>query len=779
MIEMNGLLLACVLPFLGALLLPLISGPRTRTAGFVALGVVLASLASMAWAVPDFLDHPRVISIPWASSIGLSFRLYADGLAALFGLLITGVGAAIFAFAAFYLGPDENRRRFFIFLLAFMGAMLGVIFAGNLISLFVFWELTSVTSFLLIGFWHRREESRDGALKALIVTSSGGLAMLVGFILLGNIAGTFDIDVLLARRDLVGAHPLSGVAAMLIAAGAITKSAQLPFHLWLPSAMEAPTPVSAFLHAATMVKAGLYLVARLGPVLSVTPLWTPLLSWLGLLTMVWCSVLALRQRDLKGVLAFSTVSQLGLILSMLAVSQPQATAAGLFQLLNHGLFKGALFLVVGIIEHQAHTRDLMSLGPLRRQMPWSWAIIALCAMSMAGVPPLGGFISKEMFLTEALNRGPIFAAVALAGAVATAGYCFALAIGLARGRVAEKDSPHAHDPGRALLASPMLLAAGALALGIAPQFFAGDLIEAATRGATGDGHAHVHLALWHGFGAPLALSGVAITGGLGLAMLWWMRREPLPPVLWSDRVYQAFLTFLETRSRRLTDAYMSGLLWRYLSVIFGVAIAGVFSVFFALGIPSFNDWPSRSPKPFEMIVSLAALAAVAGTVFAPTRLAAIMALGASGYCLALLFELLAAPDLALTQIMVETISVALFLATFVFLPPFPAAADRRRFRPGHFCLALTVGIGVAGLMSLLRGHRVAPSISEYYLDNSALLAGGRNVVNVILVDFRGLDTMGEITVLGVTALAAYSLIKLRPERPSDEPATNDGTEATP
>lgn len=770
---MRGLLLlACVLPFLGALLLPCLLRPRARAAGWFAFATVLASFVAMATAVPSFLSHPVTIEVPWAPSLGLSFQLYADGLTALFGLLITGVGTAVFGFAASYMGPDENRRRFFVFLLSFMGAMLGVVFAGNLISLFVFWELTSVTSYLLIGFWHQRDASRDGALKALIITSSGGLAMLVGFILLGNIGGTFDISLLLSRRELIAENPLANWAALLIALGAITKSAQLPFHLWLPTAMEAPTPVSAFLHAATMVKAGLYLVARLGPILALTTFWAPMLSWLGLLTMCWCSVLALRQRDLKGLLAFSTVSQLGLILCMLAPSRPDATAAGLFQLLNHGLFKGALFLVVGIIEHEAHTRDLRKLGPLRQTMPWSWGVIAVCALSMAGIPPLGGFVSKEMFLAEVLDRGPLFASVAVLGAIATAGYCFSMIVGLARGRVASADAPQVHDPGWGLLASPVVLALGAVALGLAPQFLAGGLIEAATAGATGDGHFHSHLALWHGINAPLMASVVAALGGLAITYVWWLPREPQPPTLWPDLCYQGFLSGLEKRSRQLTDAYMSGLLWRYLSIVLGVAVFGVTAVALSSELPRLTLDSSRMPEVFEVLVCIATICAIVGTVVAPTRLAAIMTLGASGYSLALLFALLRAPDLALTQIMVETISVALFLSVFVYLPPFPAEEERRRLRSGHLVLAATIGVGITTLLALMRTHRVAPSIASYYLENSALLAGGKNVVNVILVDFRGLDTMGEITVLGVAALAGYSLMKLRPLRDPESGQTS-------
>lgn len=762
---MSAIVLACLLPFLTAAALPIVCAPRSKRAGRVALGAVLICLLSVLSVAPPALHHPLYLNLPWAPSLGLSFGLYADGLSILFGLVICGIGAVVFAFAGAYLGEEENRRRFFVYLLLFMGAMLGVVFSANLISLFVFWEMTSVSSYLLIGFWHPRDASRDGALKALVITSCGGLAMLVGFILLGQAAGgSYEIQDLIARRHSLAASPLATWAAVLVLLGAITKSAQLPFHLWLPSAMEAPTPVSAFLHAATMVKAGLYLVARLGPALALTAYWTPVLMWLGVLTMAWASLLALRQRDLKGLLAFSTVSQLGLIMTMLAPAQADASAAGLFHLLNHSLFKGSLFLLVGIIEHEAHTRDVTALGPLRQQMPRTWLVLLVSALAMAGVPPLGGFISKEMFLAQALERGQLFTAIAVAGAMLTAGYCFSLIIGLAKGRVAIEEAPKAHDPGLNLLAGPALLALGALALGLAPQTLAGPLVEAATSSATAIAHPHVHLALWHGVNAALLASLTAVLVGLGVSRLW-LAREPVPPVLLADRAYSAFLKGLEEGSRNLTNLYMSGLLWRYLVIIlgwnFGVAALVSSAQFTAPQLSGGSDVTA-----FSLLIAVIAITAAMATVRASTRLAAILALGATGYTLALIFALRGAPDLALTQIMVETISVALFLTVFVYLPPFGPPELVRKKRPGHAILAALIGFGSVAILAIARQNRSAESIADYYLANSVTKAGGHNVVNVILVDFRGLDTMGEISVLGIAALACFALIKLRPNRDS-------------
>lgn len=755
---MGGLLSAVLLPMAAAALLRFVVGPRSRAAGMLASCVTIACFILVGAATARYLDRPHTQVFAWIPQLGLNFSLMADGLSLLFALLITGIGTIVFTFATAYLGPNENRRRFFSYLLLFMSAMLGVVLSGNLISLFVFWELTSISSFLLIGFWHQREPSRDGALKALVVTSLGGLAMLVGFVMIGVVCGSFEIAQIIENRELLYASPWANAAALLVLLGAMTKSAQLPFHLWLPSAMEAPTPVSAYLHAATMVKAGLFLVARLGPIMAGTELWTPLASSVGLATMAWGSWLALRQTDLKALLAFSTVSQLGLILSLLAQAQSEATSAGLLHLINHGCFKGALFLLVGIIEHEAHTRDLTKLGPLRDRMPRVHTLIAVAALSMAGMPPLGGFVSKELFLEWQLDLGVAAGAVAIGGSALTAAYCFALAVGLVRGRgPAQGDAANAHDPGLSLLWGPVLLVAAAIALGFFPQQLAGHLVERAAAAAVIGEQAHLHLALWHGWNSTLAASVIAIAAGYAIFVLWWQPRVIRRVTLLADRFYAAFLKNLERSARAITESYMSGYLWRYLVLIVSVGAAGVVATLVVYGLDSAVVWNARPVRMFELLVVLAALAAALAAGRATTRLAAILALGANGYTLALLFSLLGAPDLALTQVMIETGSIALFLCVFVFLPPYrPLRAARVRY--GHLALAATFGFGAAALVYVARGMRVAPTIADYFIDNSVAEAGGRNIVNVILVDFRGLDTMGEITVLAIAALAAYAVI---------------------
>ncbi len=754
---------AVLLPYSVAALLPLLAGRRTRTAGRLASITATATLYCVARAAAEGLHHPQHDIYPWASRLGLSFSILTDGLSLLFALLISAVGVIVAAYAAAYLDESENRRRFFVYLLLFMGSMLGVVTAGNLIALFVFWELTSVTSFLLIGFWHKTDRSRDGALKALVVTSSGGLAMLVGFVITGIVCGSFEIPTVVARAGVLAAHPLASAAAVLVLVGAMTKSAQLPFHLWLPSAMEAPTPVSAYLHAATMVKAGLFLVARLGPAFGRIPLWTPVLTAVGIATMTWAGLLALRQRDLKALLAFSTVSQLGLILVLLAPARPESTAAGLLHVLNHAAFKGALFLLVGIIEHEVHTRDLGRLPGLARSMPVTSALLAVAALSMAGVPPLGGFVSKELFLEHILALSPLAAATACAGAVLTAAYCVALIIGVVFGHPGATPTAAAgHEAPASLLWGPALLVTAAVALGPWAQPLAASVTASAAAATVSSGSeaVHLHLALWHGLTPALGVGvGAVLLGALG-AMGLWRRRLPEPRVLAADRVYGAALSGLERGARAVTRSYMSGLLWRYNAIILAVTLVVVAGAVLVSGVPSVAGWNARPVHAFECVVAAAAAAAALGACLARTRLAAILALGANGYMLAVLFGVLGAPDLALTQVMVETVSVALFLAAFALLPATSTPASAR-LRPLHVSLATLFGAGTAWCVLVARAHRVAPSIADYFVANSVGRAGGHNVVNVILVDFRGLDTMGEISVLAVAALASFAVIVAR------------------
>ncbi len=758
---MAGLALALALPFLGALALNLIPRRHSSWAGWLSSIVAVSSLVLVAMATSTHLVDHQQSSWGWIPRLGLELAIRADGLSLLFALVITAVGVIVFSYAAAYLGAQEKRQRFFSYLLTFMGAMLGIVLSANLIALFVFWELTSISSFLLIGFWHTREKSRAGALKALVVTSSGGLAMLVGFIMIGVVCDSFDISQIIDRRHLLLASPWANAATGLVILGAVTKSAQLPFHLWLPSAMEAPTPVSAYLHAATMVKAGVYLVARLGPLLSLVPLWTPTLTVVGLATMAWGSWMALRQTDLKALLAFSTVSQLGLIVSLLAPAEPAASAAGLLHLLNHASFKGALFLLVGVIEHETHSRDIRRLGPLWRRMPKTCVLIGVAALSMAGVPPLGGFVSKEMFLEHALGLGLPLAVLSVVGATATAAYCIALAIGVARGRgQADAVAARAHDPSAALLWGPALLVAITIALGLAPSALVGGLLSAAVHSITVGPIAELHLSLWHGWGSSLMASVAIITAGTLIYAFWWQRHTPPSPKLLADRVYEAFLDGLQRGSAALTATYMSGLLWRYLAIIYTVLLAGLLAAVYSGNTALATTWNARPAQPFEIVIGFAALAAAVGAAAAKTRLATILALSANGYLLALIFSSLGAPDLALTQVMVETISVVLFLSVFVFLPHYPADLRPRRLRPFHLALSVASGASMAVLLFLARGNRVAESISSYFVDSSLDEAGGGNVVNVILVDFRGLDTMGEITVLGLAALACFAIIKL-------------------
>ncbi len=756
-------MLAALAPLLGAALLPLLAPARWRWSWAAASAVAAFSSAMVVGALASEPGAGVGKVAAWVPSLGLNLTLFTDGLSLFFALLIAGIGLLVFIYAGAYLGEEESGTRFFAYMLLFMGSMLGVVLAANLIVLFVFWEMTSVSSFLLIGFWHRHERSRQGALKALLVTATGGLAMLVGFVLVGVACSSFEIVEIIAARDELFASPWALVAAGLVMAGIVTKSAQVPFHLWLPSAMEAPTPVSAYLHAATMVKAGLYLTARLGPLFATAALWSTGLLVVGLLTMVWAGVRALRQRDLKALLALSTVSQLGLILAMLAPAHAAATAAGLLHTLNHAAFKGALFLLVGIIEHQAHSRDIERLPRLAASMPLSFTLLCLAAASMAGVPPFGGFVSKELFLSQALELGPLVTVAAVAGSALTAGYCFVLIRALWSGG---RDSAGQAAPAEAsagLLWVPALLVGLAVALGPLAAPLSTGLIERSLAGLGQGATLPVELSLTHAIGhspAALAMSAVALAGGLAV-MVWWARRRPLAvPQLLSDRCYNQASEALERWSAATTRAYMSGLLWRYAAFILAVPVLGVaVTLVVAGGLVWPAAAPSAAPGPAALAAGATAVVAVLAACRARTRLAAIIALGTSGFALALMFGLLGAPDLALTQILVETVSMVLFLAAFVFLPPYQPQGTRV-VRPLHLSLSLAFGFGAAALVYVARAARTTDSIADYFLRNSLTEAGGRNVVNVILVDFRGLDTLGEISVLGIAALACVGLVRL-------------------
>ena len=708
-------------------------------------------------------------SVDWVPDIGVSLSFYIDGLSLLFALMISAIGVIVALYASAYLRGHRYYGRFFVYLLAFMAAMLGVVTADNLITLFVFWELTSVTSFLLIGLDHDNPKARRNALQALLVTGAGGLALLAGFLLLGAVGGSLELSTLITRGDQVRADPLYIAILVLVLAGAFTKSAQFPFHFWLPNAMAAPTPVSAYLHSATMVKAGIYLLARLHPTLGSTDLWIWTLTLFGAVTAVVGALLALRQTDLKLVLAYTTVMALGTLTMFLGSGVIVGIAAAMTFLIVHSLYKCALFLVVGNIDHGAGTRDSDQLGGLARAMPITALAAAVAALSMAGFPPFLGFIGKELKYEGALAVAsePAFVAVAavLANAlmVAAAGVVALLPF---FGRAQSTPRP-AHEAPAIMLVGPLALAAAGLVFGLAPPVVGQLIVEPAVAAITGESPT-VKLALWHGINLPLMLS--IVTFALGLIFLRFyktLRRlitatcARLPVT--GDGAYDQAMDGIATLAKFQTRLIQGGILRRYLFTVFvviAVAVGGT------LVLKDGLAWPVATvPVPVQAWgIVLLAVSGTVLTLVAGSRLAAICGLGTVGAAVAMIFLLYGAPDVAMTQLLVEILFVVIIAVVLLRLPRLrDAGVAKAGPRRGDIVLALALGGVMSALTLAVLTVPVAQHLPEYFATNSVPEAYGRNIVNVILVDFRALDTLGEIVVVGVAAFAAYALIRLRPK----------------
>jgi multicomponent Na+:H+ antiporter subunit A len=753
------------------LLLPLGRLLRART-GWVAAAVSATLFVYFATWLPTISAGAVArAEMAWAPALGVSLSLYLDGLSLFFALLVTGIGTLIFLYGIFYLAHREDHPRFFAGMLLFMGSMLGAVLSANLIALFVFWELTSLSSFFLIGFWHEREASRYGATKALIITALGGLAMLLGFILLYLATGTWDLTALLGRGPEVRAHPWYPAILALVYLGCATKSAQTPFHIWLPNAMEAPTPVSAYLHSATMVQAGLYLAARLYPVLGGTELWASLAGGIGMLTLIVGGLLALRQDDLKALLAYSTVSQLGLVMAMFGLGTAAGVEAGTFHLMTHAIFKAALFLVVGIVEHETHSRRLSELGGLYRALPITGTCALLASLASAGFPPFGAFISKEMAFAATLEGavgwlgtpGLLPAAMVIGSA-----FTFAYSIRLLHEvffRPAPAPRPphvaaHPHEATPWLWVPPGILGVKGLALGLFPGM-AEAWAVAPMASAIAGRPLHPDLTLWHGLGWPLALSCVTIVLGLALYRVRapfaaWRRgqRGPGP-----DAAYDAGLALLDRLAAAWSGWLQSGDLRRYISVVTWAVVAAALGPL-VLGAARLGPLETRPLLSYEGTILFLIAAAAAALIFLRNRLAAIIVLGAVGYLVGILFIILQAPDLALTQILIETVSLALFLLVLHRLPPYAPEGPGWARVARDLLVSLAAGVAVVAVLLLTMGRSARESIAHYFLDQSLPAAGGRNVVNVILIDFRGYDTLGEISVLAIGLLGVYALIVL-------------------
>ena len=758
------LLTLTAVPFLAALAIALLHGrPRAVHSG-IAAGASAGGLALLATlAAPALGGTPPSATWAWVPSLGLDLTLMVDPLGFMFAGLILGIGLLVVIFAHSYLDKHESTGRFFASLMLFQGAMLGIVIAGNVLLLLVFWELTSLASFLLIGFWQHKAEARQGARMALAVTGGGGLALIGGMILLGLAAGSFDLAAILTRGDMVRASPLYPAILGLILLGCFTKSAQFPFHFWLPHAMAAPTPVSAYLHSATMVKAGVFLLARLWPVLAGTPEYTLIVTGVGLATMVMGAGVALFRHDLKSILAYSTISQLGMLVMLLGFSLKAAALAAVLHILNHAAFKAALFMSAGIVEHETGTRDIRRLGGLAKAMPVTALVATLAAASMAGLPPFGGFISKEMMLDETLHVGGwLLPVLATLGAALSVGYSLRLAVHLFFGAPREAEPfARAHDPGAGMWASPALLTTLAVLLGLIPMALAAPLVGAVTAALTGGAVPELDLALWHGVNLALALSMIAVAGGA--ALLWQHKRllaawerAPLPD---AKLLFDLAMRFADKWVRKAIVATHTPSLQTMLLMSFAVTIALVIDGVMAGGgvlTGTRAGLPASAPGIIAWALLIAATAAVIND--ARNRLRVLITISVIGLVVSLAFVQFSAPDLALTQISVEVVTILLLLLALNLLPKMPPnlSTPPRKWRDAG--IAITGGVLIGGIAWAMLTRDPGPSIAAFHLANAKSGGGGTNVVNVILVDFRAYDTLGEIIVLGIAGLGIFALL---------------------
>jgi multicomponent K+:H+ antiporter subunit A len=770
------LLILLLSPFAAAAAMSGVANTHRKTAAWVAATAALLGCAMLAATAGEvFGGQVLRWSVQWLPALGLQFGFRMDGLAWMFALLICGMGALVVLYAAYYLSSDDPPARFFMFLLLFMGAMLGVVLADNLILLVVFWELTSLSSFLLIGFWRHRQDARQGARMALTVTGAGGLCLLAGVLMLGHIVGSFSLDVVLASGELIRAHPMYVPALVLILLGCFTKSAQFPFHFWLPHAMAAPTPVSAYLHSATMVKAGVFLLARLYPALGNSDPWFWMVSLTGLATLVFGAYVAIFKHDLKGLLAYSTISHLGLITLLFGLDEPLAVVAGVFHILNHATFKASLFMAAGIIDHETGSRDMRQLNGLMKYMPITGVLAIVASLSMAGVPLFNGFLSKEMFFAETVAKQghqvmgwllPLGAT--LAGALSVAySLRFVHDVFFNGEPVGLTKTPH--EPPRFMRAPVELLVVVCLAVGLMPQWIIGPLLavgaQAALFGAPGAALPAYKLVIWHGFNLPLLMSAVALTAGVVLYFvlqrfvnLHRVERVPAQPRRGGKEVLAWKLDTLVQMARRVTQALENHRLQTYLMLLVLTALVAGFAPFVLQ--PAAVVGAAESPPAslgFVLIWVLGMAAAVATVVLHAQRFLALILLGAVGLVVSLCFVYLSAPDLALTQLLVEVATIVLMMLALRWLPQHSPREKSQRGKWFRGLVACAAGTGVAALTYVVLSHDFN-SISLYFLSNSVGLGGGANAVNVIIVDFRAFDTLGEITVLGIAAIAIFSLL---------------------
>jgi multicomponent Na+:H+ antiporter subunit A len=764
--DLDWTLAAMAAPFLAAAVAPLLVRLFGAAAAWLLAVAPAAMFVHFAGMLPAIADGEALLNgYAWAPQLGVSFSYMIDGLSLLFSLLITGIGTFIVIYSGAYLAGHPHQGRFLSFILLFMGSMLGLVLADDFLTLFVYWELTSITSFLLIGFDHARMAARRAALQALVVTGGGGLSLLAGLLLIGVATGASSMSEAIALGDGIRDHALYLPILILVLGGAFTKSAQVPFHSWLPNAMEAPTPVSAYLHSATMVKAGVYLLMRVHPFLGETAVWTVILPVFGGATLIAGALLAIRQTDLKLILAYTTVASLGLLVMLTGTSYDEAIFGAVAYLFAHSLFKGGLFMVSGAIDHESGSRDLRELGGLWRAMPITFAAAFLGALSMGGLPLTMGFFAKEM-MYDGLLYAPGLGLAALVTAIVGNGLMFAagFAVALYPFIGPQVETPkHVHEGPPGLWLGPAVLAALGIAAILAGGWTGAHLIAPTSFAITRSVPewpvtAAIHLNL------ALALS--LLTMALG-ALVWWRLAQSRASVArllawigWGpDRGFDQLIGGLTWGAAAFTRRVQTGHLEGYMTFVFAVT-----ALVLLVPMAVFAEWPRQAPvlalNFYEWVIAALAVAGLVAVLFARTRLIAIVALGVQGFSVALLFMLFGAPDLSFTQFMVETLSVVILALAMTRLSLSHADPRTGFARIRDTAIAGACGAGMTILLLSVTAVPFDSRLSDFFAANARTIAHGSNIVNVILVDFRGLDTLGEIAVVMIAGLAVLALLRV-------------------
>ena len=760
-----------ILVLFAAIPIVVLASRRSRkAAAWAAAGAMMASFGLLAPLAPQVRSSTHLAARwPWLPEWGIYIHLLFDGLGLLYAMLILGIGVLVVLYALYYMPTSDRLGRFFGLLLAFAGSMLGLVLSGNLIQFVVFWEMTSIASFLLISYRHEAADARIAARMALAVTGAGGLALLAGVLVLGHIAGTYNISTVVASSDLIRSHELYPLALVLILIGAFTKSAQFPFHFWLPNAMAAPTPVSAYLHSATMVKAGVFALARFYPALSGTDLWVALVVPVGAITLAYGAYIALFQHDFKGLLAYSTISHLGLITLLIGLDTSLSTIAGLFHIINHAIFKASLFMAAGIIDHECGTRDMRRINGLIKYMPYTAALGIVAAGAMAGVPLLNGFLSKEMFFAETvellrIDRSGLFLpAFATFAGILTVGYSARFIQDVFFGGEPVDLPRQPHEPVMWIRVPVDILVLLCLLVGLSPQYTVGDILNAAAAATLGGTVPYFELAVWHGFDLPLLMSTIAIAGGI----LYYSQfkhiialHDRFSPKLHSRVGFERLYRGLAGASQVILTAIDNRSLQRYMVLLIGtVLVLGGWA--YVTGAPTTIRGSARGLDPdLITLMGLAALAigSVGAAVYHRRRIVALVFLSVVGLVVSLAFVRFSAPDLALTQLSVEVVTITLLLLGLRFIPAQAPAEVSWGRHLRDLGLAAIGGLGLA-LISYAMLTRPFSTISDYYFKNALSGGGGTNVVNVILVDFRGFDTFGEVTLLSLVAVAALAVLE--------------------